>query len=72
MVNDEELLKVYMDGFDDELWSRDYRAYDHAMKDHAYIMGRGDAVIGDDVASFDEQSNEDILKRIKDHNCIMN
>jgi hypothetical protein len=68
MATDKELLKIYMVGFNDEL-ARDYltnhKTYNVPIEHNAYIIGRADAIIGDDVSSSDEQSDEEILERIK-------
>lgn len=63
MEVDDLLLKVYMQGFKDELKGKDI----HLQLLRAYELGRTDAIIGDDVRSVDYQSNEEILKRIKSH-----
>lgn len=63
MEVDRLLLKVYMQGFKDELKGKDF----HSQLLRAYNLGRTDAIIGDDVRSVDYQSNEEILKRIKSH-----
>jgi hypothetical protein len=60
---DKELLKWYMKGFNDELWGTSSIVPDD--KKRAYSIGASDAIIGDDVMSNDERSNEEILKEIK-------
>jgi len=60
------LLDFYMQGFNDELYSKSHdesQAFIKLMQ-KAYRLGRQDALIGDDLASSDAQSNEQILKKI--------
>lgn len=60
---DRELLKWYMKGFNDELRGTSSVVPDDMKR--AYSIGASDAIIGDEVSSNDERSNEDILKQIK-------
>ena len=63
---DENLLKIYTDGFNDELRSRvDQRKINSNLDGRAYLIGSADALAGDDVRSIDYQSDEEILKRIR-------
>ena len=65
-MNDENILKIYMEGFNDELWSRvDQRKINCNLDGRAYLLGASDALLGDDVRSIDYQSDEEILKRIR-------
>ena len=59
---DKLLLQVYNQGFSDELDNID----DYTSIIIAYKLGRLDAQAGDNVRSVDYQTDEDILKRIKD------
>jgi hypothetical protein len=59
---DKLLLQVYMEGFSDELNNID----NYTAITIAYKLGRLDAQVGDDVRSVDYQTDEEILKRIKD------
>ena len=66
--SDNKLLEVYMWGFDDELWGRKNRnTYINSYLRSAYEHGRSDAIIGDDVSSNDNQSDEEILEKIKNN-----
>jgi hypothetical protein len=59
---DKLLLQVYMEGFSDELDNID----NYTAITIAYKLGRLDAQVGDDVRSVDYQTDEEIIKRIKD------
>jgi hypothetical protein len=59
---DKLLLQVYNQGFSDELDNID----NYTVITIAYNLGRLDAQVGDDVGSVDYQTDEEILKRIKD------
>lgn len=62
---DEELLESYMWGFDDELGGV-FRVWEPSKQMlRVYELGRTDAIIGDDIPSHDLQTNEQILKRIR-------
>ena len=62
---DFELLEIYVEGFNDEL-SGDLKIKSGSeIQLRAYRMGRGDAIIGDEISSSDEQTGEEILERIK-------
>jgi len=65
MATDEELLKIYRLGFNDELWDKPRQAFNDDFQDRAYGLGMMDAIAGDDVSSVDEKSNEETLKQIK-------
>lgn len=64
LIQKNKLLKIYMLGFNDELYSKDYVIYDDILEQNAYDLGRGDAIVGDDLTSFDRQSDDEIVKRI--------
>jgi hypothetical protein len=60
----EELLEIYLLGFEHELCSAESTIFDNKYHQRAYQIGRDDAFIGDDVMSNDYRSKEDILKQI--------
>jgi hypothetical protein len=65
-MTDKDILKIYMEGFNDELLDKlDSRKINSNLDGKAYVMGSFDALHGDDVRSVDYQSDEEILKRIK-------
>lgn len=62
-----EIIKLYFEGWYEEAdnikprnWFKD------DLSKRAYMMGRLDYVIGDDVSSNNLQTEEEIVKRIKD------
>lgn len=66
MIENKELLKLYMDGFHDEAegakmpeWFKD------DVSKQAYILGRLHYELGDDNSSIDNFSEQEILKEIK-------
>ncbi len=63
-LEDKKLLDVYMEGFRDELDGH-VRTFEEKLLSRAYNLGREDALIGDDLSSVDNQTNEEILKKIK-------
>jgi hypothetical protein len=65
MVTNKELLKIYMQGFNDELNSKTSANQYDDLKQRAYNLGRIDAIAGDDVSSVDLQSKEEILDKIR-------
>ena len=62
---DEELLNVYMKGFNDELEGKPEMSNFNPLVDRAYNLGRDDAIIGDEASSSDSESSEDIINRIR-------
>ena len=61
-----ELKKIYMKGFNDELDSiKPPDWFKTEIEKKAYFTGRTDAIIGDDVPSNDYKPWEEILKEIK-------
>lgn len=64
-MNDKDLLETYMKGFNDELRNKKYITTTDNMLDRAYELGRTHAIIGDDISSFDNQSDDEILAQIK-------
>jgi hypothetical protein len=68
MEDEEELLEIYLLGFEHELCSFEGTIFDNKLHQKAYQIGRDDAFIGDDVMSNDYRSKEDILKQIYNEN----
>ena len=62
---DEELLKWYIKGFHDELWSGVTPESDIELENKAYKLGRIHAIVGDDCRSVDYLTDEEILDLIK-------
>jgi hypothetical protein len=71
-MNEEDvvLLQTYMIGFSDEL-KGETREFQDPMLIRAYELGKVDAFVGDDVRSVDYQSDEHLLKRIKNLNIYI-
>ena len=69
-MNEEDkiLLETYMCGFNDELDGSTKMWNQNPLLLRAYNLGRGDAIVGDDVRNVDYQTNEEILNRIKNLN----
>lgn len=59
------LLEKYMDGFEDELDNKPTIIEENELLMNAYNLGRKDAIIGDDIPNFDNQTEEELLQRIK-------
>jgi hypothetical protein len=65
-IIDKVLLDTYNLGFSDELKGTDNSSsFEDKLLAKAYTLGQLDAIIGDDVMSWDYQSKEQILNRIK-------
>ena len=64
-MTDSELLKIYIQGFDDELKGDISNVPKNNLALRAYNMGSVDALIGDEISSVDLQTNQEILKRIR-------
>jgi hypothetical protein len=64
-VSDEELLGCYMHGFMDELDNNLDYDFGSLIKNRAYNIGRLDALVGDDVSSVDNKSNQEIINQIR-------
>jgi hypothetical protein len=62
----DNLLKWYMKGFDDELKGTSTVESDNKIDMIAYKLGAQHAIIGDDVSSIDNLSNEEIIGMIED------
>lgn len=59
------LLLVYRSGFNDELEGKTKKQFKKPILNRAYNLGCMDAIVGDDVRSVDYQSDEEILKTIR-------
>jgi len=64
-ISDEDLLSVYRKGWKEELDSRPDNTY-HGVKKVAYSHGCVDAEVGDDSPSVNSQTDEAIVKAIRD------
>jgi hypothetical protein len=64
MEDEEELLEIYLLGFEHELCGSEATIFDNKLHQTAYQIGRDDAFIGDDVMSNDYRSKEEILMQI--------
>ena len=67
MKTDQELLEIYIWGFNDELNGLPVIPLDCDLSKIAYHFGREDAIIGDDVSTSDLQTNEEILNKIRNY-----
>ena len=69
MTDREELLVVYMMGFNDELDGRflEDKEWGTTEKNSAYQIGKFHAICGDDVSSIDEMSEDEIIIEIIEH-----
>lgn len=66
MKRNKELLQWYQFGFDNELKNKFTKGLDFLeLCKKAYCLGAVHAIIGDDVTSIDDLSDEEILKMIK-------
>ena len=62
---DKNLLKIYKEGFTDELYNNfDSRKVNNNLDGRAYNLGSFHAMVGDESKSFDSLSDEQILKII--------
>jgi high-affinity nickel permease len=66
MISDEDLISAYLAGFRDELTGSSSIDPDIELERKAYDLGVAHAIIGDDVSSIDNLTNDEILKIIKD------
>lgn len=66
--DDDNLLDWYMKGFDDELRGTSTVESENKIEMIAYRLGAQHAIIGDDVSSIDNLSNEEIISMIKSKN----
>jgi hypothetical protein len=62
----DNLLKWYMKGFNDELRGTTTIESDNKIDMVAYNLGAQHAIIGDDVSSIDNLSDEEIISMIED------
>lgn len=63
-MSDKQLLEYYMEGFNDELRGKAKGNIKHLLID-AYKLGSDHAILGDDISSIDNLTNEEILKMLK-------
>ena len=65
-MTDKNLLKIYKEGFTDELDNNfDSRKVNNNLDSKAYNLGSFHAMVGDESKSFDSLSDEQILKIIR-------
>ena len=65
-MTDKKLLKIYIEGFIDELLHNfDNRRLNNNLDGKAYNLGSFHAMVGDESKSFDSLSDEQILKIIR-------
>lgn len=65
-MTDKNLLKIYKEGFTDELDNNfDSRRVNNNLDGKAYNLGSFHAMVGDESKSFDSLSDEQILKIIR-------
>lgn len=67
---DRVLLETYMWGFTDELDARKRVWNPNPQLLRAYDLGRTDAIVGDELSSSDNQTDEEILNRIKNPSVL--
>jgi len=67
MTTDDELIEMYLAGFNDELDGTFGQGmfFNDPLEKKAYNLGQSHAIIGDDVRSVDYLQRNDILKMIK-------
>jgi len=64
---DEGLIEVYYFGFHDELDGKVAKIFTTKLDQRAYLIGRSDAIIGDDLMEYDaKRTNEVVLAEIKE------
>jgi len=63
-MDDEQMLKLYMEGFNDELNGTAQSNVKHLMFKQ-YRIGADHALLGDDNRNLDYLSNEEILNLIR-------
>jgi hypothetical protein len=66
-MRDNKLIRIYMLGVKDELYGEEHRIYQTNLQNSAYLLGRADGMVGEDVSTIDLQTDEQILKRIIDN-----
>lgn len=68
MVSDKELLEHYKRGWNDELDGKvNIDNQDQSIENLAYQFGIMDAYYGDELRSIDNQTEEQIITKIKEH-----
>jgi hypothetical protein len=66
MITDKELIQWYYKGFKDELnGCSTIMSQDNFLELRAYEIGANHAALGDEIKSFDNLTEEEILKIIK-------
>ncbi len=65
MTTDKELIQWYLKGWEDEMDGSYSVVPSDTLITKAYIIGANHAVLGDEVRSFDNLTEEEILKIIK-------
>jgi hypothetical protein len=64
---DDDILKIYMRGFNDCFTGIDNQAeYTSILEKRAYQLGWSHSLIGDDVRSVDYLTDDEILQLIKE------
>lgn len=64
--SDKILLEIYYKGFKDELHNNKKCVYKNELAKKAYALGCLDAVAGDEIRNLDNQTNQQILNKIKE------
>jgi len=64
-LSDKNILKHYNMGWNDCANNKKERKFKDKLFQNAYYIGWNDYIVGDDVKSVDNQTEEQILKRIK-------
>jgi len=64
-MEDEEILSIYMKGWQDSAKEVNHGKDYTGIAQIAYRMGWTDFIVGDDNSSIDLQTNEEILEKIK-------
>jgi hypothetical protein len=64
-MEDKFLLEIYMQGFNDELDGNPEKIFPSELLKRAYVIGRMDAIAGDESKIVDYQIEEQILNHIK-------
>lgn len=65
-MKDKDILRIYMEGFNDELDGKfDQSKVNPNIDGRAYNLGSLHAIVGDDCKSVDNLSNEQILEILR-------
>ena len=59
------LLEKYMDRFEDEFDNKPAIIEENELLMNVYNLGRKDVIICDDIPNFDNQTEQELLQRIK-------